>query len=101
MCLSLKQRGKGSAKPISQMKALIILGALVGFLIGSGFGLAGHGPWPETLWRSCAAALVAAFLTRWWSQVWLTGLRESLEHRRKSISPSSPLNIKPVGKGKV
>jgi len=83
------------------MKALIILGALVGFLIGSGFGMAANGPWPETLWRSCAAALGAAVLTRWWSRVWITGLRESIEQRRKTPSLSSRLVSQPVAKGKV
>ena len=81
------------------MKALIILGALVGFLIGSSFGLAGHGPWPETLWRACAAALVAAVLTRWWSRVWLNGLRDALAQRRQSRTAAS-LNSKPTVKAK-
>jgi hypothetical protein len=82
------------------MKALIILGALVGFVIGSGFGLAGRGPWPETLWRACAAALVAALLTRWWSRVWMNGLREALEQRRLSRQNPSVAS-KPVAKAKV
>jgi len=63
------------------MKALMILGAIVGFLIGSGFGLAGSSPWPAALWRGCAAALLAAVLTRWWSRVWLNGLRDALRNR--------------------
>ena len=54
----------------------MILGAIVGFLIGSGFGLAGSSPWPATLWRACAAALIAAVLARWWSGVWLKSLRD-------------------------
>jgi hypothetical protein len=72
------------------MKSLIILGAIVGFLIGAGFGLASSSPWPATLWRAGAAALAATILTRWWSRVWLQGLRESLQHRRarRPVSPS-------------
>jgi hypothetical protein len=81
------------------MKALIVLGALIGFLIGSGFGLAGRGPWPEALWRACAAAFVAAVLTRWWSRVWLNGLRETLEQRRHSRT-ATPLNSKTTAKAK-
>ena len=65
------------------MKALIILGAIVGFLIGAGFGLAASSPWPAMLWRSCAAALVACVLTRWWGRVWMQGLRDSLEQQRR------------------
>jgi hypothetical protein len=79
------------------MKALMILGAIVGFSIGIGFGLAGRSPWPQALWHAGAAALVAAFLTRWWTRVWLKGLRESLEHRRNS--PRSPVvNLTPIAK---
>jgi Kef-type K+ transport system membrane component KefB len=57
----------------------MILGAIVGFLIGAGCGIAGNSPWSATLWRACAAALVAAVLARWWSRVWFNSLRSSLE----------------------
>jgi hypothetical protein len=70
------------------MKALMIFGAIVGFLIGTGFGLAGSSPWPSALWRACAAALVAALLTRWWSRVWMKGLRDALQERRAMRAPS-------------
>ncbi len=63
------------------MKALMILGAIVGFLIGTGFGMAASSPWPATLWRSCAAALAAAILIRWWGRVWMRSLRDSLQDR--------------------
>lgn len=79
------------------MKALMILGALVGFLIGSGSGLAGLSSWPTALWRASAAALVAAVLTRWWTRVWLQGLRDSHRQRRKS-PPIAPANLKSAAK---
>ena len=60
----------------------MILGAIVGFLIGAGFGVAGNSPWPAALWRACAAALIAAILARWWSRVWMQSLRDSLENGR-------------------
>jgi len=77
------------------MKALMILGSLVGFLVGTGFGLASSSPWPSAFWRACVAALAAGFLTRWWGRVWLSGLRDSLEKRH-----SQPLNsaVKPANK---
>lgn len=80
------------------MKALMMLGAIVGFLIGSGFGIASQSPWPVSLWHACAAALMAAFLTRWWGRVWLRGLRESLEHRRAAASRPPLTTAKPAAK---
>ena len=75
----------------------MILGAIVGFLIGTGFGLAGSSPWPAALWRACAAALIAAVLTRWWGRVWMKGLRDALQERR-AVRPSSPVETKPAMK---
>jgi hypothetical protein len=72
------------------MKALMMLGAIVGFLIGSGFGLAGSSPWPAALWRACAAALVAAVLARWWGRVWLNSLRDALHDARADRSTPAP-----------
>jgi len=72
------------------MKALIVLGAIVGFLIGAGFGVASSTPWPASLWRACAAALVASVLTRWWSTVWLEGLRDSINQRRARRPAPAP-----------
>jgi hypothetical protein len=76
------------------MKAFIILGAIVGFLTGAAFGVAGNSPWPNTLWHACAAALAAAILTRWWSRVWIQCLRDSLDQRKRAASS----NAKPVAK---
>ena len=75
------------------MKALMMLGAIVGFLIGTGFGLAGKSPWPDALWRAGAAALAAAVLTRWWGGIWLRGLKEALEDRRHP-RPAMPSGTK-------
>ena len=68
------------------MKALMILGAIVGFLIGTGFGLAAKSPWPTALWHACAAALLSAILTRWWGRIWLASLHDSLQNRRTARS---------------
>jgi hypothetical protein len=79
------------------MKALIVLGAVVGFLIGAGFGLAASSPWPSDLWRACAASLAACILTRWWGRVWMEGLRDSLEQRRMHRSTST-VSAQPIKK---
>jgi hypothetical protein len=79
------------------MKPLMILGALVGFLIGTFFGFAGRSSWPTALWRASAAALGAALLTRWWMRVCIQGLQESINQRRNPspmLPPSKP-NSKP------
>jgi hypothetical protein len=77
------------------MKAFIILGAIVGFLTGAGFGLAGNSPWPYALWHACAAALAAGILTRWWSRVWIQSLRDSLEQQQQRRAAD---NAKPAAK---
>ena len=70
-------------------KALIILGSVVGFLIGVAFGIASESPWPSALWRACAAALMAAMLTRWWGRVLLNGLSDSLHQRHARRVPTA------------
>ncbi|HEX4266121.1 MAG TPA: hypothetical protein VH597_17425 [Verrucomicrobiae bacterium] len=77
------------------MKALIVLGAIVGFLTGAAFGFAGRSPWPDALWHACAAALAAGVLTRWWSKVWIQSLRDSLDQRHRMRPPA---NAKPAAK---
>jgi len=79
------------------MKALMILGSIIGFLIGTGFGLAAGSSWSTSLWRACAAALVAGILARWWGRIWLTNLRDSLNHRR-TFRPGQTLDNKPAAK---
>ena len=64
------------------MKALMIFGSLIGFLVAVGCGMANGSSWPNILWHASAAALVTAMLTRWWGRVWFTGLRDALEQRR-------------------
>lgn len=64
------------------MKAFMILGSLVGFLVATGFGLTNGSSWSTTLWRACVAALAAGILTRWWSRIWFQGLHEAIEQRR-------------------
>ena len=72
------------------MKTLMILGSSVGFLADTDSGVVGNRPWSATLWRACAAALVAAVLARWWSRVWLNRFRASLEY--DAHTRSAPLS---------
>lgn len=70
------------------MKALMILGAIVGFLIGLGMGLAAGCSGATTLWRACAAALGTAVLVRWWGGIWLRNLQDALEN--PPVTPTPP-----------
>ncbi len=79
------------------MKAFMILGALVGFLLGVGLGLLNGTSWPAILWRGGAAALVMALLARWWSRVWFESLRDAAEQRRRTPAPQ-PAKLKPAQK---
>ena len=59
------------------MKILMALGGMIGFLIGVMFGRLQDCGWPTVLWRSCAAALAAGLLLRWWGRVWINGLKQA------------------------
>lgn len=58
------------------MKKLMILGGLLGFSIGLGFGLAHGSSWPSVLWRASVASFCAGWLSRWWGGIWVRSLRE-------------------------
>ena len=75
------------------MKALMVLGAILGFLIGAGFGLAGRTEWPSALWNACAAACAAGLLMRWWGGIWLKNLEMAI-HQRRRAGPA----VRPVTK---
>lgn len=72
------------------MKAFVILGAIIGFVIGAGGSLAGNCPWSTAIWRACVAAFAVAFLTRWWSQMWLENFQDAIKKRRQA----RPVEIK-------
>lgn len=59
------------------MKLMMLLGGIIGFGIGIGFGLAESSPGPQALWHAAAAALVGGVLMRWWGRVWVKSLREA------------------------
>ncbi|HSY43626.1 MAG TPA: hypothetical protein VK811_06910 [Candidatus Acidoferrum sp.] len=74
------------------MKSFMILWAIVAFLLGIGLSLENNCAWPTAFWRGCAAALVAAILARWWGNVWLDGLRDSIRQRqfKRAIPVAKP-----------
>jgi hypothetical protein len=75
----------------------MILWAIIGLLIGIGFSLEEGCQWPTAFWRGCAAALFAAILARWWTHVWLEGLRDSIRQRqyKRTVPATKPKpNIK-------
>ena len=74
------------------MKSFMILWAIIGLLLGVGLSLRDGCEWSTAFWRGCAAALVTAVLARWWGQVWLDGLRDSIRQRqyRRTISATKP-----------
>ena len=79
------------------MKSFMILGAVVGFLIGTCVSLMNESSWSTVLWHACAAALLFAILTRWWSSMWLQNLQDATEQRRRArFAP--PANNKPAAK---
>jgi hypothetical protein len=75
------------------MKSFMILWAIIAFLIGIGFSLENGCSWPTAFWRGCAAALVTALLARWWGNVWLDGLRDSI--RQRQFKRTMPVAAKP------
>jgi len=79
------------------MKALVIFGSVIGFVVAAGFGMANGSSWPNILWHASAAALATAFLTRWWGLVWFTGLRDAVEQRRRANHLNST-ETKPTAK---
>lgn len=74
------------------MKALTILGAMIGLVTGLGFALAARSPWPEAFWRGIAAAVVGGLLLRWWGGLWMAGWQQTLrsrEHAEKTARADS------------
>lgn len=72
------------------MKSFMIFGAMIGFLIGIGFSLAGDCSWSTAFWRGCVVALISGILGKWWGGVWLESLRDAIKQRQyRRIAPAA------------
>lgn len=69
------------------MKQLMILGGMLGFLIGVGFGWLNRSPWPDVIWRALVVTYLAALLMRWWGNIWIRGLRECQATQLSTATP--------------
>jgi hypothetical protein len=70
------------------MQLWMILGGLLGFLIGVGFGLSQSTAWSTILWRACVAACLAGFVFRWWGSVWVNSLHQA--QQEQWAAPAKP-----------
>lgn len=69
------------------MKILMILGGMLGFLVGIGFGLAQTSGWPDAFWRASITALAGGFLLRWWGRMWLHCLTQA-QQEKLAVAPA-------------
>jgi len=65
----------------SHMKLLLLMGGLLGFAIGIGFGLVHEQSLPRSGTCLCCA-VIGAMLMRWWGRVWIKACRT---HTRSAI----------------
>jgi hypothetical protein len=72
------------------MKALMILGGMLGFLVGGALGLAQTGTWTDALWRASVTTLAGGFLLRWWGHKWLECYRQAQAEKLAAAAPTEP-----------
>jgi hypothetical protein len=66
------------------MKSLMLVGGVLGWAVGMGFGYSQGHAWPACFWHGCLAAYLTALLMRWWGRVWRKSLLQSLQEREKA-----------------
>jgi len=69
------------------MKAIMLAGGFLGFVIGLGCSLSQGADWPAALWRASLAAYLGGWLLRWWGRVWAVSLREATQQQRAEPAP--------------
>ena len=78
------------------MKKMMILGGLLGFLIGMGFGFAGQNDWVSILLKACVAAYLTGLMMRWWARMWVRCLRYAFKEKlsREEAASHTPDEMK-------
>lgn len=71
---------------------MMILGAIAGFVVGTGASLAGNCSASTAFWHASVTALVGGILARWCGRMWLTGLAAALEQQRRARAQASEKN---------
>ncbi len=74
----------------------MILGGLLGFVIGMGFGIAGHGNWISILCKACIAAYLTGLMMRWWARIWAHCLKEAFKEKlnKEDLASGLPKEVK-------
>jgi hypothetical protein len=73
------------------MKALLLIGGILGFGIGLSFSWIQENAWPSTLWHACLGAYLASQLLRWWGSAWRRNLEMALaDNQSQSSSIDAP-----------
>jgi hypothetical protein len=68
------------------MKAIMLAGGFLGFVIGLGCSLSQGAEWSAALWRASLAAHLGGWLLRWWGQVWAASFREATQQQRAELA---------------
>lgn len=76
------------------MKILMLLGGMVGFLAGLGFGLAQTSAWPDAFWRASVTALAGGLLLRWWGRMWIRCLVQAQEEKLAAAAAAAATTTK-------
>jgi ribose/xylose/arabinose/galactoside ABC-type transport system permease subunit len=63
------------------MRSLILLGGLIGFGIGVGFGLMQGKTMPSIMLHACVATYASGMLLRWWGRVWIRNVQQANQER--------------------
>jgi flagellar motor component MotA len=87
---------KGLLNGSVKMKAIMILGANVGFVLGLGASILGDCSGPVALWHASATALVGGLLGRWWGKIFFDGFTDALEQRRREHAAAAAEKKSPV-----
>jgi hypothetical protein len=79
------------------MKAMMILGAVIGFFLGVVSSISGDCTASTVFWHASVTALVGSLLARWWGRLWFINLADTLEQQRR-LRTQAALESKPGAK---